>query len=313
MNLFQAIVLGAVQGVTEFLPVSSSAHLYIVPKLLGWHYAGLGFDVALHWGTLIALLIAFGGTWLALARDAFAADGAVRNEARSTWAKLIVGSVPAVIAGLLLRHAAESWLRYLPLQAAMLVIFGFLLWWIDRVRPQGAAGVIPGWRASIVMGLAQSLALVPGVSRSGVTITAGRAMGEHRVSAARFSFLLATPITMGAGLLELKNIEPTLSPTIIAAGVISAALVGWLVIGALLRWLGRAGFAMFFAYRVVLAAVIVAHLWAHSHDSVPAVAARQAVREVAVQPVAQGNARAVQTRLDRGDRQVQHFGDFGVR
>ena len=313
MNIFQAIVLGAVQGVTEFLPVSSSAHLYIVPKLLGWHYAGLGFDVALHWGTLIALLIAFGGTWLALARDAFAANPAVRSEARSTWAKLIVGSVPAVIAGLLLRHAAESWLRFLPLQAAMLVIFGFLLWWVDRVRPQGIAGVIPGWGASIAMGLAQSLALVPGVSRSGVTITAGRAMGEHRVSAARFSFLLATPITLGAGLLEIKNIEPTLSPTIIAAGVISAALVGWLVIGALLRWLGRAGFGTFFVYRVLVALVIVAHVWAHAHDSVPAVAARQAVGEVAVQPVAQGDARAMESRLDRGDRQVQHLGDFGFR
>ena len=313
MSILQAIVLGAVQGITEFLPVSSSAHLFIIPRLLGWHYAGLGFDVALHWGTLIALLLSFGSTWIALARDAFSSDPELRREARTTWIKLIVASVPAVVVGLLLRHAAETWLRFLPLQAIMLVVFGFLLWWVDRVRPQREAVAIPGWGSCLAMGAAQALALVPGVSRSGVTITAGRARGENRVSAARFSFLLATPITMGAGLVELKHIEPTLSPLIITVGVATSAIVGWLAIGGLLRWLSRAGFASFFVYRVLVAAVIVAHLWVHSHDSVRPLAARQLVGKVTVQPIAQREPGAMQPRLDRSDRQVQHLGDLGVR
>jgi len=315
MTVFQAIVLGIVQGLTEFLPVSSSAHLFIVPRLLGWHYAGLGFDVALHWGTLVALLIAFGGTWLRLARDAFAADVAVRNEARSTWARLVVATIPAAVVGILLRHAAETWLRNLELQAAMLVVFGFLLWWVDRVRPQNDRRDVTGWGACMVVGFAQCLALVPGVSRSGATITAGRAMGESRVAAARFSFLLATPITLGAGLVEIGHIEPDLSRTAIAAGVISAGIVGWLAIGALLKLLGRAGFGGFFAYRVLVAAAIVAHLVAARGESpsAHAVAPRQLVREVAVQPVAQRDPRAVQPRLHGGDGQVQHLGDLGIR
>src|SRR5205823_1238550 len=140
----------------------------------------------------LALLIAFGSTWAQLARDAVASDTATRHAARATWLRLAVASVPAAIAGVLLQHAAETWLRWLPLQAAMLAVFGFLLWWVDRIRPQLRAEQLPGWRTSLAVGFAQVLSLVPGVSRSGVTITAGRAMGEDRVAAARFSFLLAT-------------------------------------------------------------------------------------------------------------------------
>lgn len=312
MTVFQAVVLGIVQGITEFLPVSSSAHLYIVPKLLGWNYAGLGFDVALHWGTLLALLIAFGSTWIRLVRDAFSRDRAVRAAAMATWAKLVVASVPAVIAGLLLRHAAETSLRSLPLQAAMLAVFGLLLWWIDRVRPQRATETLPGWASSIVIGVAQVLALVPGVSRSGVTITAGRAMGENRVAAARFSFLLATPITLGAGLVELGHVDPQLSPAVIAAGVLSAAIVGWLAIGGLLRLLGRAGFGSFCVYRLALAGVILVFVLVQ-RDSARTVTASGLVGEVAVQVVAQRDARPVQAGLDRRHRQVQHIGDLGVR
>ena len=123
MTVAQAVILGVVQGLTEFLPVSSSAHLYAVPTLLGWTYAGLGFDVALHWGTLAALLLAFGGTWWGLARDAFAADPAIRRESRTTWFKLAAASVPAAAAGLVLHDVAETWLSSLPLQAIMLFVF----------------------------------------------------------------------------------------------------------------------------------------------------------------------------------------------
>lgn len=255
MSLFQAIVLGAVQGLTEFLPVSSSAHLFIVPRLLGWTYAGLAFDVALHWGTLFALLLAFRADWWALVQGVFRGSAEERARVRTTWLQLIVCSVPAAIAGLLLKDAAETLLRNLALQAAMLFVFGFLLWRVDRVRPQREGP--PGWGAALLMGVAQALALVPGVSRSGVTITAGRAAAVDRVEAARFSFLLATPITFGAGLLELRHLSPDLPVTTLAAGMITAAIVGLLAIRGLLRWLSRGGFLAFFAYRAALALLLV--------------------------------------------------------
>jgi undecaprenyl-diphosphatase len=263
MNVFQAIVLGTVQGLTEFLPVSSSAHLYIVPKLLGWTYAGLGFDVALHWGTLFALLIAFGSTWVRLARDLFSRDAATREAARSTWLKLIVASVPAAIAGLLLRHAAETWLRYLPLQAAMLAVFGFLLWWVDRVRPQrGAretgAHAIPGWAASLVVGCAQVLALVPGVSRSGATITTGMFMGLRRDAAARFSFVLGVPAILAAAGhegLHLVRVGLTADQAgVFLVGMSVSAVVGYAAIAYLLKYLVNHTLAVFAWYRIALAA-----------------------------------------------------------
>jgi len=260
MSPFQAAVLGAVQGLTEFLPVSSSAHLYVIPTLLKWPYAGVAFDVALHWGTLIALLAAFWKDWVTLARDALGGAGPERDTARATWLKLAVASVPAAIAGLLLEDLADTTLRALPIQAATLAVFGFLLWWVDRTRSAGRELRDPGWWTCLVMGTAQALALVPGVSRSGVTITAGRACGLARVSAARFSFLLATPITFGAGLLKMKDLSPDLPAGTLAIGVVSAAVTGFLAIRGLIRWLGRAGFGAFFVYRLVLAAVILLSL-----------------------------------------------------
>jgi undecaprenyl-diphosphatase len=256
MSPMQAAVLGVVQGLTEFLPISSSAHLYVIPTLLHWPYAGLAFDVALHWGTLIALLLAYGGVWVALARDAFSADAAVRSTAWGTWLKLAAASVPGALAGLALEDLASSVLRALPIQAMMLVIFGFLLWAVDRLRPPGRDEDVPGWGTCMAMGIAQALALVPGVSRSGITITAGRAAGLSRVSAARFSFLLATPITFGAGLLELRHLGHDTPASALAVGVVTSAVVGLLAIRLLIRYLSRSGFAVFFAYRTAFAALI---------------------------------------------------------
>ena len=256
MSPMQAAVLGAIQGLTEFLPISSSAHLYVIPTLLGWPYAGLAFDVALHWGTLFALLAAYGNVWTGLVRDALSSDTVVRAKAWNTWLKLAAASVPAAIAGLLLKDLASGPLRALPLQAAMLVIFGFLLWAVDRMRPPGRDEEVPGFGTCMAMGLAQALALVPGVSRSGVTITAGRAAGLSRVAAARFSFLLATPITFGAGLLELRDLEMDASPVALVVGIVTSSVVGLLAIRLLIRYLGRAGFGVFFVYRTALAMLI---------------------------------------------------------
>ena len=268
LSPLQAALLGALQGLTEFLPISSSAHLYVVPEMLGWRYQGLAFDVALHWGTLLALVAAFWRDWLALGRGSLR-RGTEGASARGTLARLVVASVPAAAAGLLLEGAAERHLRAPALQAAMLVLFGLLLWLADRA-PRGRAGAapegrgrLPGWGTSLFVGVAQALALVPGVSRSGVTMTAGRAAGLDRVAAARFSFLLATPITFGAGLLELRHVTGDVPWPAVASGVASAAVVGLLAIRGLLRWLARAGFGAFFAYRVALAALIVAWLALH--------------------------------------------------
>ena len=257
MSPLQAAALGIVQGFTEFLPISSSAHLFVIPTLLGWPYGGVAFDVALHWGTLLALLAAFRADWWRLGRDATGQDAGRRAGARRLLAKLAIASIPAGVAGLLLEDAANGLLRHLPLQAAMLALFGLLLWLVDRVRPPGRSVDEPGWATCMLVGVAQACALVPGVSRSGITITAGRAAGLSRVSAARFSFLLATPITCGAGLLELRHLPHALPLGSLAIGVASAAVTGFLAIRGLISWLSRAGFAVFFAYRLAFALVIL--------------------------------------------------------
>jgi undecaprenyl-diphosphatase len=259
---WRAAVLGVIQGLTEFLPVSSSAHLYAIPEMLGWRYEGLAFDVALHWGTLLALLLAFWRDWLDLALGVFA-RGVAGGRARSILLRLAVASVPAAVAGVLLQKAAEERLRALPIQAVMLVVFGLVLWLVDRARAGGRKDDVPGWGTSLIVGVAQALALVPGVSRSGITMTAGRAAGMDRVSAARFSFLLATPITFGAGLVEIRHLPHDVPLATLAVGVLVSAAVGMLAIRGLLRWLGRAGFGVFCAYRVALAGLILAWLALH--------------------------------------------------
>jgi len=261
MPPFQAIALGIIQGLTEFLPVSSSAHLYLVPTLLGWKYAGIAFDVALHWGTLLALLFAFWRDWWDLVRAVFVGSTQDRRDALATWGKLVLASIPAGVAGILLEPYEERWLRSLPLQAATLFVFGFLLWWVDRTRPQGEPArsklALPPLGTCLLVGTAQALALVPGVSRSGVTITAGRSVGVRRVEAARLSFLLATPITFGAGLLEFRHLSMDLPLLTLGLGVAAAAITGFFAIRGLLRWLAHAGFGAFFAYRAALAVILL--------------------------------------------------------
>lgn len=259
----QAAVLGAVQGLTELLPVSSSAHLYLVPTLLGWKYEGLAFDVALHAGTLVALVIAFWNDWWTLLTDLFSKGSARAREARTLWLLLIVATIPAAIVGKLLDDIAEQQLRSLLLQAGTLTVFGLLLWLADRTPAKGADERSPGWFTGIAMGLAQCLALVPGVSRSGITMTAGRFLGLSRPAAARFSFLLATPITFGAIVLKLKDVPHDVPAATLAIGVVSAAVFGMLAIKLLLGMVRRTGFGVFFAYRAALSAVIVAFWWTH--------------------------------------------------
>ena len=272
LSPLQAAVLGAVQGLTELLPISSSAHLYLVPTLLGWPYAGVAYDVAMHAGTLLALVVAFLGDWLALLKGLTGPQGPARESARQLFGMIVVATIPGLVAGKVLGELEER-LRSVPLQASTLLVFGLLLWWVDaRARrreekiaptPDTAksdrpdAPPTPTWGTALLVGFSQALALIPGVSRSGITMTAGRLGGLSRLGAARFSFMLSMPITLAAvlytGLLKSRDLVAAMPMSTLAIGVASAAVSSFLAIQLMLGILRRTGFAVFAAYRVVLA------------------------------------------------------------
>ena len=267
-TLFQALVMGLVQGLTEFLPVSSSGHLIVVPKLLGWNdpfIESLAFSVMLHIATLAALLIYFRADWLRLVPAGLAAirDRSLRDDPdrRLAWL-LVVATIPAVIAGVLLNDLVETSFRDYHLVAITLVIGAAILWVADRTgrKTKGVDGVT--FPVALGVGVAQALALVPGISRSGISISAGLFGGLDRASAARFSFLMATPIVAGAGVWELKKlltgeagVDVALTPLLV--GMIAALVSGLAAISILLRFLRTRSTTVFVAYRLVLAAVIV--------------------------------------------------------
>ena len=261
MTIFQALVLGIVQGLTEFLPISSSGHLFLAPWLLGWGDSGLSFDVSLHLGTLIAVIWYFNQQWkqLAVAAWSIARTRRVETPEEKRVVFLILATIPGAIGGLLLEDYAETVFRSATLIATNLAVFGVLLWLIDRVVSRARVLDAMRWRDALIIGLAQVISLMPGVSRSGSTITAGRALGLTREAAAVFSFLMIAPITLGATVLKLPEAvreAESLAPLI--TGVLAAAVSGWLAIAVLLRIVARRSYGMFAAYRLALSAVIFA-------------------------------------------------------
>jgi len=270
MPIHQAIVLGIVQGLAEFLPISSSAHLILVPWVLGWDDPGLAFDVALHWGTLFAVLIVFWRDWVRLIGAGLRSLGDRRfldtADRRLFWG-LVVASIPGAIVGKLLGDKAEESLRSPLLISVSMSIMGVLLWAADKAgrKDKLAEQMTPGQALSI--GVAQAFALIPGVSRSGSTITLGLALGYSREAIARFSFLMSTPIIFGAGLLKfpkmLREMHSGASPLGwdgLVAGCVASAIVGALVIRWLLAYLRTRTFAVFAIYRLIVAAGILV-LW----------------------------------------------------
>lgn len=260
LTIWQAFVLGTLQGLTEFLPVSSSAHLSLTPWVFGWAPAGLGFDLALHVGTLVALFWYFRAEWLELAfggwlllRDRNLADP------RSKRALLIVlATIPAGIAGLLLESYAETVFRAPIVTAIALIVMGALLWLVDARARRDRTRSGMTWKDALLIGLAQCLALVPGVSRSGSTITAGRALGLERADAATFSFLMSMPIILAAAVLKVPHAIGETGVTVpLVVGVASAALSSWLAIAVLLRYVTRRSYAVFAVYRFALGALIL--------------------------------------------------------
>jgi undecaprenyl-diphosphatase len=267
-QLVQAIVLGIVQGLTEFLPVSSSGHLIVVPFLLGWHdpfIDSLAFSVMLHIATLLALLLYFRDDWLRLIPAGLAAirDRSLREDPNRRLAWLLaVATIPAVIVGVVLNDPIENAFRRPELVAVTLVIGAALLFVADRLGARNRGLETISFPLALGIGAAQALALVPGVSRSGISISAGLFAGLDRESAARFAFLMATPITAGAGLWELRKVLTgeagvDLPMVPLLAGMFAALIAGLLAITVLLRYLRTHGLTVFVVYRLALAAVVV--------------------------------------------------------
>jgi undecaprenyl-diphosphatase len=258
---FQALILGLLQGLAEFLPISSSAHLALAPWLFHWPDPGLSFDVALHAGTLIAVLWYFWGEWVALVRAAWqiVTTRKIVTVEQKRAAFLIVATIPGGIFGLLLEKKAETVFRNPAIIACALIALGALLWLADKFARRDRALTAMTWRDAIIIGVAQVFALVPGVSRSGSTITAGRALGLDRNGAAAFSFLLSMPIIAAAVILKGPHLirESGLNAPIIV-GVAASAISGWLAISVLLKYVSRHSYGVFALYRVVLGLAVLA-------------------------------------------------------
>jgi undecaprenyl-diphosphatase len=267
-TIVQALIMGIVQGLTEFLPISSSGHLILVPYLFGWadgFITSLAFSVMLHMGTLVALLVYFRRDWLVLipAGVATIRDRSFRGDPNRKLAWLIlVSTIPAVIAGPILNDTLESAIRSAGVVAITMVIGGAILWLADRWGAKDRGLDRLTFPQSLVIGFAQALALVPGISRSGISISAGLFVGLTRESAARFSFLMATPVIAGAGAFETLKLvrgdigaELSLGPLVV--GMVAALISGLVAIHFLLRYLRSNSLTVFVVYRLVLAAVVV--------------------------------------------------------
>ncbi len=261
--VFMSFFLGIVQGLTEFLPISSSAHLVLMPYFFNWKDPGLTFDVALHLGTLAAILIYFKKDWQNILLQ-IAAPKKARAKQDVDWKWIAIGTLPAGVIGLLFEKQAEHAFRNPYLIAVTLAVFGFLLWFFDSRGKKKFTLDSLSLKTALIIGFAQAMAIVPGVSRSGITITAALFLGLRRESAFRFSFLLSAPIIAGAGLLKF----PKIFQTLIQGGPESlgmligfvASLVSGLFAIVLLKYMAeKRSFKAFAVYRLLLALAIVVY------------------------------------------------------
>lgn len=256
MSIIQAILLGLVQGLGEFLPISSSAHLILVPYFFGWKPAGLAFDLALHLGTLVAVTIYFFKDLVNLAAEGLT-KGTKTPTGKLAWG-IVAGTVPGAIFGYLMEDVVASVFRQNVLTiAALLAIVGAVLYFVDRMSRKERS--IEEIRMIDVfwIGVAQALAVIPGVSRSGATITAALLLGLRREAAAKVSFLLGWPIILGGALMVLKDLDPAMFTPAFFAGVAAAAVSGYAVIAFLLDYLRKGTFLVFAWYRALVALLTV--------------------------------------------------------
>lgn len=273
MNVIEAIIIGAIQGLTEFLPISSSAHLEVIPWFFGWETPGLTFDVSLHLGTLVALLAYFWRDWCNMIRAFFASRRMDQNDYVKKFSEqersdasliipIIIACIPAGISGVLFEGILEASIRSHPVYISLpLMAMGLLLFIADKMgKMQKDMHQLSFWDC-IMIGIAQAFALIPGVSRSGITITAGLLCGLKRDAAARFSFFLGAPIILGAAGYKLMDIVihgiPASEIKLFISGTLSAAAFGYLCIGFLLDYLKKRNMNIFVIYRFLLGAAII--------------------------------------------------------
>lgn len=265
INIVEPILFGTVQGLAEFLPISSSGHLSLLHSVT--HFSAgsdLSFDVALHMGTLVAVLIFF---WRDIVRIGRAWFRSFRHweyqsnvDQRLGWL-LVLSAIPGAIAGVLLESKAETIFRAPALTATVLILAGIALWVADRFAPQRETLERLTWRHTLILGLGQALAIIPGVSRSGATIALGRSLALTREAAARFSFLMSAPIMLGAGLKQLSSLRhetlTTHQQLDFLIGMVVAGVVGYIAIRVLLQYISRHSYTVFVLYRIALGTAVL--------------------------------------------------------
>jgi undecaprenyl-diphosphatase len=261
MELTHQILLALLQGLTEFLPISSSAHLILLPKLLGWEDQGLIFDVAVHVGTLGAVVIYFRSELLRMSRDWLQSLATRRNtaESRLAWGVLI-GTIPVGLCGLLFKDGIEMYLRSPQVIAIATIGFGLLLWWADVFGKRHRDEYSLRLTDILLIGVAQAVALIPGTSRSGITMTAGLILGLSRQAAARFSFLLSIPVITLAGLLAIKDLleqDHLIDGGALLTGALISGITAYFCIHFFLKLLERVGMLPFVIYRLALGTVLL--------------------------------------------------------
>jgi undecaprenyl-diphosphatase len=260
MDVIQTIILALIQGLTEFLPISSSAHLILPAQLLGWEDQGLSFDVAVNTGSLFAVVIYFRYELLAMFRAWVASifKGVHTQDSKLAW-WIILATFPAVIFGFLAKDFIATHLRNIEVIAFTTIFFGLLLWWADRMSRQELSVYQTGWRRALLIGFAQALALIPGTSRSGATMTAALMLGLGRDAAARFSFLMSVPVSLGAAILvgkDLLSSPEAIDYQALSLGTFLSFVSAYLCIHYFLKIISRMGMTPFVIYRLLLGAVL---------------------------------------------------------
>jgi len=258
VTVLHALVLGIVQGLGEFLPISSSAHLVLIPWLFGWEDPGLTFDVALHMGTLFAVVLYFWKDWVRLVKAALHRQAS--DDKRIFW-YLVIATVPGALFGIAFEKQAEKAFRNPVLIGIMMIVMGIVLYLADK-KPQIRKMKTMTMADSIWIGVSQALAIIPGVSRSGSTMTTARFLNITREDAARFSFLMSTPIILGAGVMKLRHLTVASINLPFSVGVISAFVVGILSISFLLKYLKTSNFGLFVGYRFIIGIIVIGYVLA---------------------------------------------------
>ena len=263
MSVFKAVILGIIQGVAEFLPISSSAHLILIPYLLGWKQSGLSFDVALHFGTMLAVLVVFFKEWLTLFKGAIKGikDKKPNTDGKMFW-YLIAATIPAAVAGVLFDDIIENvirekiWIVALALAVMGLLIFFLDKWASNHYKIESRFEDIT-LKEALIIGFCQIFALIPGFSRSGTTLLAARVQGISKEAATKFTFLLSVPIICGASILKITDLELTKEVII---GILTSFAMGILAIKFLLSYIKKHDFSIFAYYRVILALIVFVKL-----------------------------------------------------